>query len=628
MILELKTDRGFCYPKGTSKTKKGVNFCVLSTCATKGFLRLYAVDEKSPFAEFCLYHTQDAWHIEVQNLPPFFEYTYRFEGPTLHDKKEVYDPYGKALNTQQTWGIKQAPIRTLYSPSPPFKWECIGRPMIPFEELIIYEMHIRSFTNHFSSHTQKKGTFRALEAKIPYLKNLGINVIELMPIFEFDETKNPRKNPFTKAPLCNYWGYSPTSFFALMRRYGTPFDFKCLVKALHKNNIEIILDVVYNHTGDSNALQGIDPQAYYLLDAKGNYNYSGCGNTLKCQHPNMQNLILDSLRFFVTEYHIDGFRFDLASILTRDEEGKPLKNPSLIRRITKDPILGPTKLIAEPWDCGNLYQLGQFPSWKFVEWNGNYRDQVRRFIRGDQNTEEMKNCLLGSPDLYGPKKTPLCSLNFITAHDGFTLHDLTAYNKKQNQVNGEQNQDGSDYNFSWNCGVEGNTTSQKVLYLREKQWRNFLFTLFVSQGVPMMLMGDEYGHTRKGNNNAWCQDNECNYFLWDQTNSLFLFVKKMIQLRKNYPILRKKTFLEKKEFQWGNKPYLTLLLKNELFMVWNPSQATYFVDKKGWYRLVDTSLSSPYDFLEKAILLDAPYKLAPFSALLFCKKDLFCYHID
>ncbi len=635
VILDLKTEKGICNPKGAFKTKQGINFCVISSCATKGVLSLYTIDKEHPFAEFSLYQTQNAWHIEVQNLPPSFEYTYRFETPFSKKKtlsfqtvQECFDPYGKALNTKATWGEKQNFQRTLYAPSPPFDWELIGRPMIPFEMLIIYEMHIRSFTKHASSQTQERGTFRALKEKIPYLKKLGINAIELMPIFEFDETKNLRKNPLTKKTLFNYWGYSPTSFFALMRRYGTPFDFKCLVKALHKHGIEVILDVVYNHTESPHALQEIDRQMYYILDKQEECNYSGCGNTLRCQHPIMQDLILDSLRFFVTEYHVDGFRFDLASILTRDEEGNPLEISPLIDRITKDPILAPTKLIAEPWDCGGLDQLGHFPSWKFSEWNGRYRNHVRRFIRGDQNIEEMKNCLLGSPNLYAHKKSPLYSINFITAHDGFTLHDLTAYTKKQNEENGEDNQDGSDHNFSWNCGIEGETQNQTVLQLREKQWRNFLLTLFVSQGIPMLLMGDEYGHTRKGNNNAWCQDNSCNYFLWNQKSSLFLFVQKMIQLRKNYPILRQKTFLKKEEFCFEEKGYFAFCLKKELLIIWNPSHATYFIRKKGWYRLIDTSLASPNDFLEKAEIVEKPYPLFPFSALLFCKKDLFCYHVD
>ena len=616
--MNFTKNQGFPAPLGSSPTPNGVNFSVFSKHAHKISLRIYEMEKSHPTLELPLNRTGDFWHLEVQNLPPAFEYTYKANGP-YHPKKghlfnpemELTDPYARAVNASTRWGKIKRPTRSVYQKPEPFDWEHVGRPLIPQEDLIIYEMHVRSFTKHSSSGVKNPGAFLGMIEKIPYLKKLGINAVELMPIHEFNETENQRRVPTTGQELYNYWGYSPVNFFAPMRRYGTPIDFKALIKELHRAGIEIILDVVYNHTSEGNnqnyyhSLRGLDNAVYYITDENGYHNYTGCGNTLKCHHPVVQNLILDSLRYWVAEFHIDGFRFDLASTLTRDESGQPMEDPPLIKRITNDPILGPTKLIAEPWDPGGLYQVGKFPSWKFAEWNGKFRDDVRHFMRGTGNTEAMKNRLIGSPDLYN---APLKTINFITIHDGFTLHDLVAYNEKHNEENGEQNQDGANDNASWNCGIEGETADLKILTLREKQMRNFLLALFISQGIPMLLMGDEYGHTRQGNNNAYCQDNELNYFLWDQKPAFLSFIQQLITIRKQYPILRQKTFAE--NVKWEEEGYLGLTVNDELFVAFNPTNTTYPLKKKGWKLLISTDVD-----------LQSSSKLPPYTSVLLGKKQ-------
>lgn len=622
--MNFPSKSGSFTPLGSSPTESGVNFAVVSHHATQVTLRLFEDNGEDPFATFPLNRSGDTWHIEVENLPETFEYTFRCDGPyepkkgyLFNPEMDLTDPYARALNVSAQWGQIHRPIRSRYAPPKPFDWEHISRPMIPQEELVIYEMHVRSFTQHPSSGVAEPGTFRGIIEKIPHLKSLGVNAIELMPIHEFPETENLKRNPLTQEKLFNYWGYSTSNFFCPMRRYGTAEDFKSLVKELHREGIEVFLDVVYNHTSegsDPNAyfsFRGIDNATYYIVDEKGYHNYTGCGNTLKCQHPTVQDLILDSLRYFVSEFHIDGFRFDLASILTRSETGQPLENPYLIERITQDPILAPTKLIAEPWDPAGLYQVGSFPSWKFAEWNGKYRDEVRRFMKGDGNTEAMKQCLLGSPHLYS---TPLKSVNFMTVHDGFTLRDLVSYHEKHNEENGEQNRDGANDNESWNCGTEGETDDPAILALRERQMRNFLFALFVSQGTPMFLMGDEYGHTRNGNNNAWCQDNERNYFLWDQNSSLFPFIQTLITLRQNTPLLRQKTFPQ--EIAWEEEGYLGLTLNDTLFIAFNPTKASYSLQKPGWSCCIDTSLPE----LKHPTPIHSFYELKPYTSVFFRKN--------
>ncbi|MCP5491165.1 MAG: glycogen-debranching protein [Chlamydiales bacterium] len=607
-------------PLGSSLTEKGINFSVYSHHATNIKLRLFEIGQKAPFAEFPMERSADYWHLCVANLPSTFEYTYQVEGPYDPSKgflfckeMDLVDPYARAVNASDTWGNHHTPMRALYETKTPFDWEHTSRPMIPAEDLIIYEMHVRSFTMHPSSGSKNPGTFLGMIEKIPYLKKLGINAVELMPIHEFNETENLHRSPGTGGKLFNYWGYSTSNFFAPMRRFGKEKDLKFLIRELHREGIEVILDVVYNHTSEGNdqnyyhSFRGLDNPTYYIIDENGYHNYTGCGNTLKCQHPVVQDLILDSLRYWVTEFHVDGFRFDLASIMTRGENGKPIQDPPLIKRIASDPILAPTKMIAEPWDPAGLYQVGTFPSWRFAEWNGKFRDDVRKFIRGDGNIEAMKNRLLGSPDVYTEKGTPQHSINFITVHDGFTLHDLVSYNEKHNEQNGEQNQDGANDNESWNCGVEGKTTDQAILNLRLQQMRNFMVALFIAQGIPMLLMGDEYAHTREGNNNAYCQDNELNYFLWDQASPLFEFIQKLIALRKSHPIFRQKTFPS--AVKWEEKDYLGLTLGEELFIAFNPTAQEYQLEKEGWEILLSTA--------SQVQTLD---KLQPYTSVLFGKK--------
>lgn len=408
-------------------------------------------------------------------------------------------------------------------------------------------------------------------------------------------------------------------------------EFKTLVKELHKNQIEVILDVVYNHTADPNlSFGGLGASTYYILGPQSEYyNYSGCGNTFNCNHPVVSRLILDSLHYFVTEMHVDGFRFDLASILTRDPEGHPLENPPLIRQISEDPLLSRVKLIAEAWDAAGLYQVGSFPAYgKWAEWNGKYRDTVRRFLKGtDGAVGPFASAISGSQDLYGNNRKPYHSINFVTAHDGFTLRDLVSYNTKHNLSNGENNQDGTSDNESWNCGAEGPTTNPKIIKLRLRQSKNFIVALMVSLGTPMILMGDEYGHSRRGNNNAWCHDGPLNAFQWnrlDQDKELFHFFHSLINFRKKTPLLRRTEFLKPAEIDWhGITPFhpnwnpssrfVAYVLKPSLYIAFNATPERPLVQlpppplKKKWYRVVDTSLAPPHDFI------DQPLELPPLN---------------
>jgi len=426
------------------------------------------------------------------------------------------------------------------------------------EDLVIYEAHVRSFTAHPSSGVKYPGTFAAMHEKIPYLKELGINCIELMPIYEFDEFENSRKHPDTGELLLNYWGYSTVNFFAPKAGLAATGKFcmqvdelKTLIKELHKNGIEVILDVVFNHTAEGNELgptisfRGLDNRTYYMLTPEGYYfNFSGCGNTLNCNNPIVRSMVLDCLRYWAAEYHIDGFRFDLAAILGRDPWGAPLANPPLLETLAFDPVLGKCKLIAEAWDAGGLYQVGSFPAYgRWAEWNGKYRDDLRRFIKGDPSlTGALSQRIQGSPDLYGWNgHGPTASINFITCHDGFTLYDLFAYNEKHNEANGENNRDGGDDNHSWNCGCEGETGDPAINNLRRRLAKNAWALLLVSRGVPMVLMGDEAGRTQHGNNNAYCQDNEINWLDWSLVESrqdLLRFARLMVAFRNAHPVLR------------------------------------------------------------------------------------------
>jgi glycogen operon protein len=504
--------------------------------------------------------------LDYENL----EYGYRMDGPNSFEQghwfdksKILMDPYAKIIGGRDVWGatpdwnnIYHHRARLAFDD---FDWED-DRPLeIPPEDQIIYEMHVRSFTAHSSSGVKEshRGTFAGIRTKIPYLKELGVNAIELMPVFEFDEFENSRISPITGETLYNYWGYSTVGFFAPKAGYAATGKFgmqvdelKTLIKELHKNDIEVILDVVFNHTAEGNekgpyiSFRGIDNKTYYMLTPEGYYfNFSGCGNTLNCNNPIVRNMVLDCLRYWAAEYHIDGFRFDLAAILGRDPWGAPLANPPLLESLAFDPILAKCKLIAEAWDAGGLYQVGSFPAYgRWAEWNGKYRDSLREFLKGDGNVWDVAQRLQGSPDLYAwAGRVPATSINFITAHDGFTLMDLVSYNYKHNEANGENNNDGSNDNYSWNCGCEGPTEDPEINTLRHRQIKNAAAMLLVSQGVPMILQGDEMGHTQNGNNNTYCHDNELNWQDWtllEKNPDLFKFFKDCIAFRKAHPVLR------------------------------------------------------------------------------------------
>ncbi|MDD3627113.1 MAG: alpha-amylase family glycosyl hydrolase, partial [bacterium] len=445
---------------------------------------------------------------------------------------------------------------------------------IPMEDLIIDEMHVRGFTKHDSSGIKHKGTFAGITEKISYFKDLGINCIELMPVHEFDEFENSRISPVNGERLVNYWGYSNLGFFAPKSGYAATGKFgmqvdelKNMIKILHKNGIEVILDVVFNHTAEGNengpyiSYRGLDNKTYYMLTPEGfYYNFSGCGNTLNCNNPIVRNMILDCLRYWAAEYHIDGFRFDLAAILGRDQNGAPMHNPPLLETLAFDPILGKCKLIAEAWDAGGLYQVGSFPAWgRWAEWNGKYRDDLRRFLKSQPNqTGAIAQRIQGSPDLYKwQERGSNASIKFITCHDGFTLMDLVSYNGKHNEANGEDNRDGGNDNDSWNCGWEGETEDAGINFLRRKQIKNAIAILLVSQGVPMLLSGDEFGNTQFGNNNAYCQDNEISWLNWElkeKNKEIFEFVQKMIKFRKAHPVLRNPYHLQGRDYVGSGYP--------------------------------------------------------------------------
>ncbi|WP_067777345.1 glycogen debranching protein GlgX [Nostoc sp. NIES-3756] len=571
--FKLRTGRPF--PFGATLVPGGVNFSVYSRQAKSCSLVLFKKHAAEPMAEipfpdefrignvFCMI----VFGLDYENI----EYGYRMDGPfnpregNWFDQTQILlDPYAKIIGGRDIWGEKpdwnniyQHRARLAFDD---FDWEG-ERPLnIPTEDLVIYEMHVRSFTSHLSSGVKHPGTFAAIREKIPYLKELGVNCVELMPIYEFDEFENSRPNPHTGEMLFNYWGYSTVGFFApkagyaATGKYGMQVDeLKTLIKTLHQNGIEVILDVVFNHTAEGNengpsiSFRGIDNQTYYMLTPDGYYfNFSGTGNTLNCNNPIVRHMVVDCLRYWASEYHIDGFRFDLATILGRDPWGAPLSNPPLLESLAFDPILANCKLIAEAWDAGGLYQVGSFPAFgRWLEWNGKYRDTIRKFLKGEPGQAgDMAQRLQGSPDLYAAAgRGPTASINFITCHDGFTLMDLVSYDGKHNEANGENNNDGTNDNDSWNCGWEGETNNLEINALRHRQIKNAVAMLMVSQGVPMILMGDEMGRTQRGNNNTYCHDNELNWLDWQllaANADLFKFFKDCIAFRHAHPVLKNK----------------------------------------------------------------------------------------
>ena len=561
------------FPFGATLVPGGVNFSIFSREARACTLVLFAKGAPLPLAELPFpesFRIGNVWSMMLFDLEcESIEYGYRLDGPfdpaaghRFDREKILLDPYAKAVGGRDLWGAQpdwDNPFpyrgRLVFED---FDWED-DRPLeTPIEELVIYELHVRSFTRHPSSGSRHPGSFAALREKIDYLRELGVNCVELMPVYEFDEFENSRRHPESGEMLYNYWGYSTVNFFApkagfaATGRLGMQVDeLKTLVKELHRNGIEVILDVVFNHTAEGNergptfSFRGIDNKTYYMLTPQGYYyNFSGCGNTLNCNNPIVRGIVLDCLRYWAAEYHIDGFRFDLAAILGRDPWGAPLSNPPLLESLAFDPVLARCKLIAEAWDAGGLYQVGSFPAFgRWAEWNGKYRDDLRQFLKGDPGkVGALAQRIQGSPDLYGWNgRGAAASINFITCHDGFTLYDLFAYNGKHNEANGENNGDGCNDNHSWNCGFEGETDQEGIRELRRRLIKNAWGVLMLSQGVPMVLMGDEMGRSQRGNNNSYCQDNELNWLDWrllSENGELVRFARNMIALRRAHPALR------------------------------------------------------------------------------------------
>ena len=661
--------RGRTLPFGATVVPNGVNFSIFSSAATSCTLVLFRKHEREAMVEIEFpreFRVGDVYSMIVFDLDyEDLEYGYRFGGPweprighRFDPSKIVCDPYARVIGGRDVWCAKpdwddiyQHRARLAFDD---FDWED-DRPLeITTNDLVIYELHVRGFTAHNSARVSAPGTFAGIIDKIPYLKSLGVNCVELMPIFEFDEWENSRQHPETGQLLLNYWGYSTLAFlapkagYAATGRLGMQVDeVKNLIKLLHQAGIEVILDVVLNHTAEGDhrgptiSFRGIDNKNYYMLTPEGYYyNFSGCGNTLNCNHPVVRNLVLDCLRYWAADYHVDGFRFDLASILGRDQNGAPLANPPLLESLALDPVLSKCKLIAEAWDAGGLYQVGSFPAYnRWAEWNGKYRDAVRKFLKGDMGlVGEIATRIQGSPDLYY-YRGPAASINFITCHDGFTLYDLFSYNEKHNEANGEHNNDGANDNNSWNCGAEGETRDDSVNLLRLQLMKNAFCMLMLGRGVPMFLMGDEVGRTQHGNNNSYCQDNDLSWMDWTlvQRNSeLLRFVTMMIHFRRANPVLRAGAFYQGRDYVGSGKPdisfhgtqlwapdfspgsrCLAFLLcgkhaqdqQGDIYVAMNmyweglPYQIPAPRAGECWRIVVNTSMRAPYDIFEVA---DAP----------------------
>lgn len=678
----IKYRRGRVLPFGATMVPNGVNFSIYSSAVYSCTLVLFKKGADKPYAEidfpedFRIGHTYSmvVFDLDVENL----EYGYRMDGPYnpqeghRFDKNKILsDPYAKAIGGRDQWlappnwdNIYPHRSRLVFED---FDWEGDKPLETPIEDLVVYEAHVRGFTNHPSSGVKNKGTFAGVTEKIQYLLDLGINCIELMPIYEFDEYEHSKENPETGELLVNYWGYSTLNFFApksgyaATGKYGMQVDeLKTLIKELHKNGIEVMLDVVFNHTAEGDhrgptiSFKGIDNKAYYMLTPDGYYyNFSGTGNTLNCNHPVVRNMVLDCLRYWASEYHIDGFRFDLAAILGRAQDGSPLNNPPLLESLAHDPVLGKCKLIAEAWDAGGLYQVGSFPAYgRWAEWNGKYRDTLRRLLKGEENLiGDLSQGLQGSPDLYSSRGTA-AGVNFITCHDGFTLYDLFAYNGKHNEANGENNNDGNDNNYSWNCGWEGETEDPGINTLRHRQIKNALSLLMVSQGVPMILMGDEMGRTKYGNNNTYCHDNELNWLNWDlidKNSDIYYFAKHIINFRRNHAVLRNRDHFRNMDYKGTGYPdisfhgvqawnadwsessrVLAIMLdgghaKNGFVrddtiyiavnMYWDalPFELPHLPEEKKWHMSVNTDMPAPFDFQK---LNEEPFLEDQYSCLL------------
>ena len=665
IVIEDGILSGKSFPLGATMTAGGVNFCVFSKNCRKIELLLFD-DENAlkPSRVIELDHDLNKtfyyWHIFIKGIGEGQLYGYRVygdqnpsEGMRFDGTKVLVDPYANAVVSRQRYNRDDAcrygsnchsAMLSVIVDRRRYDWGEDLHLNRPFAKSVIYELHVGSFTKNENSNVSfgKNGTYAGLIEKIPYLKELGITAVELMPIQQFD----PFDAPVGKE---NWWGYSPVAFFAPHNGYsyrtdplGPVDEFRDMVKALHQADIEVILDVVFNHTaeGDYNgptlSFRGFENEAYYILDRnKALYaDYSGCGNTVNSNYSIVRRLILDCLRYWVAEMHVDGFRFDLASVMSRDEWGVPLKSPPILWDIESDPVLAGTKIIAEAWDAGGLYQVGSFIGHKWAEWNGQFRDDVRKFIKGEEYTVgKLAARITGSRDIYtDPNREPNRSINFITCHDGFTLNDLVSYNEKHNLDNGEDNRDGTNDNFSWNCGVEGKTDDQYIEYLRLKQIKNFITILLISEGTPMLLMGDEIRRTKRGNNNTYCHNNELNWFDWslvEKNKGLLEFVKKMIDFTKKHDIFNLEEFWEDKRsahkpcLTWhgihpwqpdwsGNSHILAFRLHYPetgilmYFMInssWKDEYFQLFRTAHGycWYKIIDTANDSPDDFVDLKI---------------------------
>jgi glycogen operon protein len=678
-MLSLRIARGRSLPLGASAQPDGVNFALLCRHGTAVTLVLYTLDGGESLAEVSLHprrnRTGDHWHVLVRGLPEAFCYGWRVDGPRepgsrFNPAVVLLDPSATALSNGARWGAPAEPLpdrtsrRSVFLRRP-FNWQEDVPPVTPLEDSVIYELHVRGFTCHPTSLVAHPGTFAGLVETTPYLKSLGVTAVELLPIHEFDECDCPFTDPTTGRPLRNFWGYNSIAFGAAKASYaasgaehGQVNEFREMVRAFHAAGLEVLLDVVFNHTGEGDqrgrtySFRGLDNQLYYMLGPDGRYlNFSGCGNTVNCNHPVVRSLLMNCLRFWVGDMHVDGLRFDLASVMGRDYRGNVLVEPPVVEMIAEEGVLSDTKLIAEPWDAGGLYQVGKFPfGRRWSEWNGLYRDQVRRFWRGDPGLAgAMASRLCGSADLYEASgRRPVHSINFVTCHDGFTLWDLVSYNVKHNEANGEDNRDGATDNWSWNCGAEGPTDDPKVLGLRRRQARNLLATLFLSQGVPMVLAGDEFLRTQGGNNNAWCQDNAVSWLDWSlgAKNADFVrFVRELIALRRRHPALRRRQFLRAGDVVWHglrpNRPdwsatsrALALALDGrrtgrepdrDFYLAFNAwSEPLPFVvppspQGRRWRRVIDTALASPLDIVGldegPVVRAGSAYSVASFSTL-------------
>jgi len=686
-LNNLAVENGKGVPLGATLTGTGVNFAVFSRNATAITVVLFESDKQdSPFREISLdskrNKTGDVWHCHVRGLKAGAFYLFRADGPYIPEKglrfnihKTLIDPYAKALTSFDQWdleaclgynpGERSTDLSYSYRDDVGTQARCIvvddafdwqgDRPLnYPLRFSVLYETHVRGLTQDPSAGVAHPGTYKGVTEKIPFFKDLGVTSLELLPIQEFNEKECFRFNPRTGKQLTNYWGYSTVAFFAPKGSYSSNpapgaqvWEFKEMVRELHKAGIEVILDVVFNHTAEGNergptfSFRGLDNPIYYILDENKRYykNYSGCGNTVNCNNPVVQSLILDCLRYWVVEMHVDGFRFDLGSILGRDQYGRLMENPPVLSRIAENPILTNTKLIAEAWDAGGAYQVGWFPGGRWAEWNDRFRDDLRRFWRGDsRQTRFLATRLAGSSDLYlRDGRKPFHSINFVTSHDGFTLWDLVSYSQKHNEENGEENRDGSDHNLSANYGFEGPSSNPAIQGLRERMVKNFIASMLVSLGTPMLLGGDEMGRTQGGNNNAYCQDSGISWYDWsllERNAGLYRFVRMMIAFRKRHPGFMRPEFYTGRngnynaipDITWfdsqGNTPdwdklgpSLAFRLDgsraeiladrddNDFFIMFNGGdKPERFVicdplDGKKWVRAVDTGLPSPEDIL-------------------------------